>query len=242
MQFIEVTELAGVRSAVVRFHHPDSPVRFLLYPMIRLAEAAFYREVTDRLRRDCDLVVAEGVGEVAPAADPLVDSWARLDSRERLGLVVQDVDPGTLGVPVLHPDAAGAGVQDGHRALPLRDRVTLGALTPAVLAGMRLFGTRRYLARHLTTENLLNETGRSEREALPGSENPVLGRRDSLLVEALTRLHDTASGPLTVGVLYGAAHMPAAANALTGLGHRPADTEWLTVFTLDPGPHDDAPH
>ncbi|MFJ2509633.1 hypothetical protein ACIPEL_01755 [Streptomyces griseoviridis] len=241
MQFIEVTEAAGVRSAVTRFWRPDSRVRFLLCPMIHLAEPAFYREVTARLRRDCDLVVAEGSGDAAPAADALVASYARLDGRERFGLVVQDIDPRTLGVPVIHPDLNGQEPQRGHREPPLRDRVTLAALVPAVLAGMRLFGTRRYLARHLTTEDLLSRTEGRAQDAPPDVDDRVLGRRDRLLAEALTRLHHTAAGPRTVGVLYGAAHMRAAATALTGLGYHADGADWLTVFTLDPPAGSDSP-
>ncbi len=49
MQIIEVTELA-VRSAVIRLRRTGTPLQFVLYPMIHMAEPAFYAAVTRRLR------------------------------------------------------------------------------------------------------------------------------------------------------------------------------------------------
>jgi hypothetical protein len=236
MQFIEVTELAGVRSAVIRFRGPDTELRFVLFPMIHLAEPGFYREVAARLRR-CDLVVAEGVGAGSPSAEALVASYAKLDGHERLGLVVQDIDFDTLGVPVVCPDLSGEEFENGYRRLPLRERVVLAALIPAVTAGMRMFGTRRYVARHLGTEDLLSDAEEAAADVLPGLDDLVLRRRDRLLVRVLTefhRAHTARTGPFVIGVVYGAEHMRAASEALTGLGYHAADAEWVNVFALDP--------
>ncbi|MHB9863930.1 hypothetical protein [Streptomyces sp. YIM S03343] len=238
VQFIEVTGLAGVRSAAIRFVRPDTALRFMLYPMIHLGEPAFYREVTARLRRDCDLVIAEGVGKGSRGADALVASYARLERSERLGLVVQDIDYSTLGVPVICPDMDGAEFEDGFRRLPLKERAVLATVVPVVTAGMRLLGTRRWLARHLATEDLLSEAEEAALDVLPGLDDLVVRRRDQLLVDALTRAHRDrprhSGAPFTVAVVYGAAHMRAAAETLTGLGYHASDAEWLTVFTVEP--------
>jgi len=236
VQFIEVTELAGVRSAVIRFRGPGTELGFTLFPMIHLGEPGFYREVTARLRR-CDLVVAEGVGAGSPAAEALAASYARLDGHERLGLVVQDIDYDTLGVPVVCPDMSGAEFEDGYRRLPLRERAVLATLIPAITAGMRLFGTRRYVARHLATEDLLSEAEEAALDTLPGLDDLVMRRRDRLLVRTLTEYHHAhtaRTGPFVIGIVYGAEHMRAASEALTGLGYHAADAEWVTVFPLDP--------
>ncbi|GAB2967790.1 hypothetical protein GCM10023080_033120 [Streptomyces pseudoechinosporeus] len=236
MQFIEVTELAGVRSAVIRFRKPGAGLEFLLFPMIHLGEADFYQEVTVRLRRRCDLVIAEGVGKGSVSADALVASYARLDGHERLGLVVQDIDFDTLGMPVVCPDMGGEEFEEGFRRLPLKERVMLAAMVPAVTAGMRLFGTRRYLARHLATEDLLSEAEEATADFLPGLEDLVMRRRDRLLVRALMDFHRGSAdrtGSFTIGVVYGAEHMRAAADALVGLGYHASDADWLTVFLLD---------
>ncbi|MEU6254490.1 hypothetical protein [Streptomyces sp. NPDC047043] len=237
MQFIEVTELAGVRSAVIRFSKPGTGLEFLLFPMIHLGEAAFYQEVTALLRRRCDLVVAEGVGEGSPGAKALADSYARLDRHERLGLVVQDIDFDTLGVPVICPDMGGREFEEGFRRLPLKERAVLATVVPAVTAGMRLFGTRRYLARHLATEDLLSEAEEATAEFWPGLEDLVMRRRDKLLTRALTDFHRASadrSDSFTIGVVYGADHMRAAADTLVGLGYHAADADWVTVFHLEP--------
>src|SRR6185436_12511967 len=59
VQIIEVTEF-GVRSAVTRLRRDESPLEFVLYPMIHIGAAAFYADVTSRLRT-ADVIVAEGV-------------------------------------------------------------------------------------------------------------------------------------------------------------------------------------
>ncbi|MFF4503262.1 hypothetical protein [Streptomyces sp. NPDC001401] len=237
MQFIEVTGLAGVRSAVIRFARPGTGLTFVLFPMIHLGEAAFYREVAARLRRDCDLVVAEGVGEGSAGADALVASYKRLDGHERLGLVVQDIDFHALGLPVVCPDMSGAEFQEGFRRLPLKERAMVATVIPAMTAGMRLLGTRRWLARHLALEDLMSESEEAVADFWPGLDDLVLRRRDRLLGKALTdfdRGYAGRTGPFTIAVVYGAGHMRAASETLAGLGYHAADAEWITVFTVDP--------
>ncbi|MET8331400.1 hypothetical protein [Streptomyces sp. NPDC005181] len=237
MQFIEVTELAGVRSAIIRFHGRRTELGFLLFPMIHLGEAGFYQEVAARLRRCCDLVIAEGIGEGSAGADALVASYARLDGHERLGLVVQDIDFASLGVPVVCPDMVGEEFEDHFRRLPLKERAVLATVVPAVTAGMRLFGTRRWLARHLSSDDLLSDAEEAAADFWPGLNDLVMRRRDRLLVRALTDFHRAyaeRTGPFTIGVVYGADHMRAAAKALADLGYHAAGGEWVTVFALDP--------
>ncbi|MFF5171460.1 hypothetical protein ACFY3U_02355 [Micromonospora sp. NPDC000089] len=58
MQITEVSVL-GLRSAVITLARPDSPLRFVLFPMVHFGLPSFYRQVADRLAA-CDLIVAEG--------------------------------------------------------------------------------------------------------------------------------------------------------------------------------------
>jgi hypothetical protein len=60
VQIIEVTDL-GVRSAIVRLRRRETPLQFVLYPMIHMAKPAFYAAVAARLKQ-ANVVVAEGVG------------------------------------------------------------------------------------------------------------------------------------------------------------------------------------
>jgi hypothetical protein len=59
VQLIEVS-VTGVRSAAITLRRADTPLRFVLLPMLHLGSPAFYREVTERLGR-CQVVVAEGI-------------------------------------------------------------------------------------------------------------------------------------------------------------------------------------
>ena len=60
----------------------------------------------------------------------------------------------------------------------------------------------------------------------------LLDDRDALLVRALEAIHEQRSQePISVAVVYGAAHMPAVARALAArYGYRLVGAEWVTVF------------
>ncbi len=260
MQIVEVTDFA-LRSAVLRLARADTPLRFEVFPMVHVAEPAFFAAVTERLRR-CDLIVAEGVGgaEPPPAIDPEL-TWPGLEMEdlpperrrrwnaasaltasyeiparfERSGLIQDNINFDRLGVPVLYPDMTDAEFAAGFRAIPARQRAI--ALVAAPLAGLgRLaYGSRRSIARHLT----LDDTDWHERRAATGPLDDLLvlmvDKRDELLLTALDAVHDTCSrDPITVAVVYGAMHVPAVLRGLRALhGYSVRSAEWLTVFELD---------
>src|SRR5689334_3643787 len=60
MQIVEVTDF-GVRSPAIRRRRPGTALQFVLYPMIHVAEPAFYDTITARLKQ-ADLLVVQGVG------------------------------------------------------------------------------------------------------------------------------------------------------------------------------------
>jgi hypothetical protein len=110
MQIIE-SSMVGVRSSAMRLTRRGSPLRFEIYPMVHVGEPAFYATVTRRLR-ECDLIVAEGVGGADPPPDPerpsrwnaglstLTASYELPAKFERAGLVRQHIPFDQLGVPV----------------------------------------------------------------------------------------------------------------------------------------------
>src|SRR5215472_4091754 len=68
MQFIE-SSIIGIRSAVITLTHRTTPLRFILFPMVHVAEQQFYDEVAARARL-CQLIVAEGIpSQFAPAQE-----------------------------------------------------------------------------------------------------------------------------------------------------------------------------
>ena len=60
----------------------------------------------------------------------------------------------------------------------------------------------------------------------------MVDERDALLAAALVSVHgEHSSEAISVGVVYGAGHMPgAAAVLLAQCGYRARSAEWLTVF------------
>jgi hypothetical protein len=244
MQIIEVSDL-GVRSAVLRLTRRDTPLTFEIYPMVHIGEPAFYAAVTERLRR-CDLVVAEGVGGTrmpdgsrrrtrgTVAASALTSSY-RLPARfARAGLVLQNIPLATLGVPVSYPDMTDEQFSAGWREVPLWQRMLVTAGAPVAGLYQLAFGSRRALARELETtdehwhDELMNIDSMDELMALLGE------KRDRLLIAELDDIHRRRGHePVTVAVVYGAAHVAPVVygmRALHGYGLRGAG--WLTVFDL----------
>jgi hypothetical protein len=95
MQFIE-SSIIGLRSAVTTLRHRTTPLRFILFPMVHVAEQQFYDDVAARARL-CQLIVAEGIpSKFAPAQEWMAQRqrWDRLVDQVA-GLRLQ-----SLGVPV----------------------------------------------------------------------------------------------------------------------------------------------
>jgi hypothetical protein len=219
MQFIE-SSIVGVRSSVLTLACHATPMRFMLFPMVHVAERSFYDEVTRRLRR-CDLIVAEG----GPAGVAPVQEWT---ARIRVdGMVDQIValDLEHLGVPVIweftpRPPASGA------------ERLARAAGDTVGAAALRLLG--RYSgSRDLPS---IDEAEAHDDRWLGGRadrwvQDRMLDRRDDALTRVLTSVHrERGDRPETMAVVYGAAHMPAVVEHLRSeLGYRVKDAEWLTV-------------
>jgi hypothetical protein len=119
-------------------------------------------------------------------------------------------------------------------SLPMRLAIPLLATFFAI--GMRMFGRRRFIARHLGELDELSAD--DERELTAGTrweslDELMLDQRDRLLLDAVRSIHDRrATESMEVAVVYGAGHMPALVKGLYVLGYRPVRAEWLTVFSL----------
>jgi hypothetical protein len=247
MQFIE-SSIVGLRSAVTTFTRPATPLRFILFPMVHVGEQQFYDEVAARARL-CQVIVAEGTpSQFMPAQE-----WM---AQQRWGSFVDQVAalrPETLGVPVyweVAPDqrpknepgarpSTRTGKRDGYRsgnrpkspAEDLMSRVT-DVVGAATLGLARKFIDPRILD-SLDQADAYDESARN----LTGSwfgrnlEYNVMTVRDARLTGRLDEIHrDRAAEAISVGVVFGAAHMPAVAAHLCGkLGYIAANSEWLTV-------------
>jgi hypothetical protein len=230
MQIVEVS-VTGVRSAVLRLRRHGSPLRFVLYPMVHIAEPAFYAAVTERLR-GCDLVVAEGVGGDSIAVSALTATYQVPARWGDLGLVEQNIDFAGLGIPVCRPDLTGEEFAEAWRAVPLWQRAMAMTAAPAVALNRLVFGSRRALARQMEETDL----DWQDRALYIESKDDLLALltdvRDRRLLEALDEIHRQRSHEeITVAIVYGAAHVAPVVHGLRSLhGYGVRSAEWLTVF------------
>jgi hypothetical protein len=230
MQLIEVSVI-GVRSAVVTLRRSDSPMRFVLYPMMHLGTETFYRQVSRRLS-GCQLIVAEGVSGRSILTSALTMAYRLPGRRRRLGLVKQQIDLAGLGVPVIRPDLTAAEFKHGWRALPVLQRTMIICIAPVMAVGFFLFGTRRMLSRYANVDDLPDQMQSQVRDQAGEFEELIVDSRDRLLLSALDAIHDErCSESIAIAVVYGAGHMPAVVHHLLGRhGYRAREAEWLTVF------------
>ena len=235
MQIIEVTDL-GVRSAVIRLRRRETPLQFVLYPMIHMAKPAFYAAVTARLKR-ADVIVVEGVGGGGWRGSVLVSmltlSYRVLRFNRRAKLVEQDIDYAALGVPVIHPDVRQDEFAAGWRRVPLAHRLTMWCVLPVVLVARLFGGTRMIWSRWMEQNDLPSPEEEDAADWSPELDAAFGGERDDRLVAVLCRLHEERSGEgIEVAVVYGACHVATVVRGLYRYGYRPRSADWLTVADL----------
>ena len=230
MQLTEVS-LTGVRSAVITLRSPDAAMRITLFPMVHLGSPGFYRAVAARLA-ESDLIVAEGVAGTSVTIRALTLIWRLPARNRRLGLTVNDIDYGSLDVPVIWPDLTAGQFKKGMRSVPLLRRLEIWCLIPPVALSAALLGTRRTFSRYLDTDDLPAYGDDAFAEAFPELSRLVLDDRDQLLVDSLESIHRTRQhDDIDVAVVYGARHMRAVTREMHRRhGYRPRTAEWLTVF------------
>jgi hypothetical protein len=252
VQIIEATE-AGIRAVELRLQRHGSPLQFLLYPMMHIGQPEYYQEIARRLGQ-ADLIVAEGVGRddapaetkaAAPAqalarlSSPmywLTSSYRTMAEDQNLGLVEQNLDYDAIGVPVVCPDFTAEQFDEQWRTIPVWQRGAMLAVAAPVLAAQRLFGSR-WLYNRLVNDASMDDLLNPEELFVVNTEEEldrvILHGRDVPLLKMLTDLHEKrCQEPITVAVVYGAAHMRAVLLGLRPLGYRVVSGDWLTVITF----------
>jgi hypothetical protein len=229
VQILEVTAL-GLRSAALKLRHRGSPLQFLVIPMVHMANAGFYRDVT-RLLRDVDIVVVEGVRGRSAIGMALTATYRVLRMR-RVEMVDQDLPYSTLGKPLVTPDVNADEFKVEWRKMKWYVRA---ALWPALLGytATRLVMPRERLLRQIIGDEL-NDLPSDLDEAL--ADDPLVtalsGERDRRLLRALGALHEERSQDnLTVAVVYGARHVPVVVDYLRERGYFVRSADWLTVIS-----------
>jgi hypothetical protein len=225
MQITEVS-VVGVRSAVVALKRSQTPLRFILFPMIHIARPAFYQQVAERLAK-CQLIVAEGYD--GPSSTGLAYATALRITRQRgaVQLVHQNVDFEALGVPVVWPENLVSS-RSHWRRMPLIGWLDLVFLTPMLVVTMAVGGKGWLLRRNM-------EVSDDTEARMSGSllTRWLIDERDDELLAALAEIHaNRAAEPIDVAVVYGSAHLPAVVRGLAErFGYHPQrGGEWLTAI------------
>jgi len=223
--------MTGVRSAVITLSRANSPLRFVLFPMLHLGSETFYQDVTDCLRQ-CQVVVAEGIQGRSAVTRAMTLAYRLPGHRRRLGLVVQRIDYASLGVPVLTPDLTGRQLRQGWRSAPRLQRTVLLAAAPVLGAFFWLMGTRRMLSRYASAEDVPSLPQSLVRERHSDLVELLVDGRDRLVAAALDGIcAERSEQPCDVAVVYGAGHMAGIVRHLHARhGYRPCQAQWLTVF------------
>ena len=231
MQIIESTPF-GVRSAVMRLEAEERSPAFLLFPMIHIAEEAFYDEVTRRLEA-CDVVLLEGVES---RTSSLVTRWyGAVEKSSRLGLVTQhSMTLDHLGARKVRADVGGAEFDRRWWRIGNWIPYALALAGPLIGVYMRHLATREQIARHLTLNLRTSRDDILRSDDLREMDAVLLDWRDRRLIEVIEQERgDPDNTERTIAVVYGAKHMPAVIRHLTGDGgYRVAESEWVTVFDL----------
>ena len=231
MQIIESTDF-GVRSAIIYLEAGKGAPRFTLFPMVHVAEAAFYEEIARRLEA-CDVVLCEGVK--SPTASLLTASYRYFANQTRLGLVSQrSMKLDHIKDRLIHADVSGEAFEKQWSKLSVLYRMVLPLAAPAIGLYIRYFGTRKFIARHLSMnlrksrEDIL-KSGDSEKV-----DDILLNWRDQRLLEVIERERlKQENVDLSIGILFGAAHMRSVIRYLMdSAGYRVIRAEWVRVFGL----------
>lgn len=158
----------------------------------------------------------------------------RFSPRWRRGsLVLQDY--ATLlpaGIPVINPDVTATEATSDLRTLGRWTYLLLLLAAPvlglaAVALGPHLFVRGQGVEVKIRPTRVGVRMPHLDHDLV---DRAMLERRDRLLVDALGQIHAQRRGePITVAVVYGAAHIPAVyAALLVHHGYRPGEPQWFT--------------
>lgn len=230
MQLLE-RSVFGLRSAIWTFEDRTSDATVKLFPMVHVAEPAFFQEVSRRLD-ECDIILHEGVS--GHKANRFTKAYLQLVKNRRLGLVAQhQMELMHVSNRMIHVDIEGDEFDQRWAALPLTLRATFALAAPFAGIYLRYFGTKAMLATYLDMDDL-----QQRRETLDDDlqtfDDLVLDQRDTILIQAIEDwLRSAPTDQKTMGVLFGGAHMRAVIRYLTQRREfRPTNGEWIDVLTL----------
>jgi hypothetical protein len=232
MQFIEKNSF-NVRSAVYHLKKDHSPLEYVIFPMIHVGSAEFYKEVSQRLA-SCDLILAEGVK--SRRVDMLTRSYRIVKYIRRMDLVTQQdgMDIESLRSKMLNADMESSVFDERWSTLPIQIRLQLLVLVPIFATYLFFSGTRETLAENLALDDFpTNEELINYDEDFEPLDSLIIQERDWTLIDHIRKLESQENVPKRVGILYGARHMRNTMSFLMQkLNYHIAKAEWVKVFDL----------
>ncbi|MFK7938395.1 MAG: hypothetical protein AB8B82_03390 [Roseovarius sp.] len=232
MQFLESSVL-GLRAACHVLTSPTIATPVTLYPMVHVGEARFYDALYQAALAH-DVVLYEGVH--SPIVTRLTRSYRWL-GLSRLGLVVQPKLALTGGqARRVLADVPPAQFQADWAKVPFAMRALLNVASPlyGVIRGLTL--TRAQLAKGLNQNDLTSRADtlawdRHTKHYLELIQTTRDAHLTACLKAELTQSTAPPGPPASIGVIYGAAHMPAVTRFLAEFAqYRVAESAWHTVF------------
>jgi hypothetical protein len=223
MQYVE-SSVIGVRSAVITLKRRTTPLRFVLFPMVHVAEPAFYAEV-EAMAGTCDLIVAEGM----PSGYAPMQEWMSKIRLDRLVDQMTGLDLERTGVPVQWEQAAPSPARSG------REQAAAAVADSAAAVVLRALGRYGSPLGLPSLDQSDEHDDRWERRAAGWlgriAQDRILDSRDAVLAQALGAIHRERYGvQAKVAVVYGGAHIPAVVDYLTEtFKYYVEKAEWLTV-------------
>ena len=227
MQFLE-RSVFGIRSAIHELNRRDHDVRFLLIPMVHIADASFYSAVNEKLA-SCDNVIVEGVQSFRTR---LITLSYRIPARRKsLGLVLQKdaIRIDTARCRVIHGDVSGPEFTLSLRDVPWHHRFALYVLSSLLGVVLYVAGSRQFVASTRSVDSL--PTRATANEAV---DDAIVHNRDRRLMKRVEAhiLEDSAKDQLTA-ILFGGSHLPAVASLLMSKhGYRVTKSDWLTAIAI----------
>ncbi len=233
MQIIESTVM-GVRSAFIQFESTDqsAPI-FQLFPMLHVADPDFYDEVSIRLE-ECDMILCEGVR--SQSASLLTFAYRFFAKSPRLNLVVQNsMYLDHVKHKLKHADVAGTDFDEKWNEIQWHQRLLIKVLAPLAGIYMRIWGTRSDIAKiaalslRKTQEEILASDDLKET-----MDEVILDWRDQHLINVIEEVRrENRAKRVTIGIMFGAAHMRAVIYHLSSLNdpfYRITKAEWMQVM------------
>ena len=232
LQLIE-SSVVGLRAACYRLKSETHATEFLLFPMIHIGTAEYYRDVFSRLR-ECDVVLFEGVSSFR--ARLLATSYRWVTRRARLGLVSQAKELRLRELParLVRADVTGGEFEEHWHGVPLRQRIALLCLAPAYGVWLYLTASRESIGKGLGREDLPSRGDMARAERAPEFEHAVVGARDQKLVSCIREVLQRDDAAQTIGIVYGAGHMQSVLQHLMSENdYQVSRSEWMTVMEYE---------